>query len=84
MISLLIFANSDEDYSPQASSLTFLPGTNRTCVNIDIIDDARLEDDEQFSVEISTNDRVDIGLHISTVTIRDDDGMYFHVLGYLY
>ena len=84
MISLLIFANSDEDYSPQASSLTFLPGTNRTCVNIDINDDTRLEDDEQFSVEISTNDRVDIGLHISTVTIRDDDGMYFHVLGYLY
>ena len=45
------------------------------CDNIDIIDDTRLEDDEQFSVEISTSDQVDIGLHISTITIRDDDGM---------
>ena len=69
--------SSDEDYSPQASALTFLPGANRTCVDIDIFDDARLEDDEQFTVELSTNDRVDIALHISTITIRDDDGMYF-------
>ena len=67
---------SDEDYSPQASNLTFLSGTNRTCVDIDVIDDTRLED-EQFSIEISTDDRVDIGVHISTITIRDDDGMYF-------
>lgn len=74
---------SDEDFSPQASNLTFLPDTNRMCIDIDIIDDSQLEDDEQFSVEISTDDRVDIGLPISTVTIRDDDGMiitYFHVL----
>ena len=72
---LLFISYSEEDFSPQNFSLIFLPGTTRTCVGIDIIDDIRLEDDEQFSIEIMTSDRVDIGLRISTVTIRDDDGM---------
>lgn len=43
------------------------------CIDIDTINDARLEDNEQFSIEISSNDRVDIGVHFSTITILDDD-----------
>ena len=43
------------------------------CIDIDTVNDARLEDDEQFSIEISSSDRVDIGVHFSTITILDDD-----------
>ena len=38
------------------------------------MDDIRLEDNEQFTVEISSDDRVDIGLTTSTITIVNDDG----------
>ena len=61
------------DYSPLNSSLTFLPGIATVCVDIDIIDNTHLEDDEQFSVELSSDDRVDIELSSSVITIRDDD-----------
>lgn len=67
------FPLSADDYIPQSTSLTFLPGTNRACFNIDIIDDNQLEDNEQFSVQISSNDRVDIGMGSSIVTITNDD-----------
>ena len=62
-----------DDYSPLTSSLTFESDINRTCVDIDIFNDIRLEDDEQLLIEISTDDRVDIELSTSIITIRDDD-----------
>lgn len=43
------------------------------CIDINIVNDARLEDDEQFSIEISSSDRVNIGIRFSTITILDDD-----------
>ena len=63
----------DDDYIPQDFTFTFLSSINRMCVDILIIDDGRLEDDEQFSVEISSDDRVDFGLSTSTITIVDND-----------
>lgn len=51
-------------------------------MDVEIMDDIRLEDDEQVIVEISSDDRVDIGLTTSTITIVNDDSktISFHYI----
>ena len=46
------------------------------CTNISIINDIILEDDETFTVEISTDDPVELRTRTAMVNIVDDDGLF--------
>ena len=65
-----------DDYSILQNVLTFMPGVNVSCTSgIRIADDSILEDDETFSVVLSTADLdISIDLASATVTIVDNDG----------
>ena len=60
--------------------LTFSPGVNESCTTIiPIVDDTVLENDEVFSVTLSTTDSdVSIDPSSATVTIVDNDGKIIH------
>ena len=60
-----------------AVQITFPPGeVVRKCVNIEIIDDRILENDETFSLVLTTEDtgRVRLTRKESVATILNDDG----------
>ena len=60
-----------------------MPGTPQQCVNISISDDAILENDEIFSLQLNTTDQAITLRPISAnVTIGDDDRKSF--LAYVY
>ena len=62
------------DFSAVAVELQFDETTSRTCADIPITDDNRVELAENFTVEISSSDPdVDFAPPISTVTIIDND-----------
>lgn len=64
------------DFTAGTVFLTFLPSTTLQCDRILIINDTILENNENFSVELSSLDQaVIIGLRSATVTIAaDNDG----------
>ncbi len=62
------------DYTSVTEFLKFSPYDTRDCVNIAIATDYLLEDDETFTVKLSsTDDDVTFGVSIGTVIILDDD-----------
>ncbi len=63
------------DYT-SVNSVLLLSSTNtRRCVNIPIATDSIVENNETFTVELSsTDDDVTYGLSIAIVTILNDDG----------
>ncbi len=65
------------DYT-SVNSVLFLSSTNtRPCVNIPIARDYLVEDDETFTVELSsTDDDVTFGVSMGTVIILDDGNVY--------
>ena len=67
------------DYAqPTPMELTFLQGTSQQCANISISDDAILENNEFFSVQLTTTDQaVTLSPSSATVTIGDDDSKLF-------
>ena len=67
------------DYAqPNPMDLTFLQGISQQCANIAISDDAILENDELFSVQLTTTDQaVTLSPSSATVTIGDDDSKLF-------
>ena len=73
---LIDFSTAPEDYTSTETDLTFTPGSDRLCVNIPITNDAVVEENENFTVTVTTNDpTVQTGPNSnSTVTIIDNDG----------
>ena len=65
-----------EDYTAVSETLTFDIGTNRTCSPVSIVDDSTVEDTEEFSVVlISDNFQVDVTTPSeASVIILDGDG----------
>ena len=65
----------DRDYGSVDSSVTFSSGESinatRT-ININITDDLSVEDDESFSVTITSSDPVVFGISTAQVTIIED------------
>ena len=75
IIVTILHTAAPDDYSAQQNFLTFTPGVNVSCTTVvPIIDDAVLEDSENFSVILSTTD-LDVSLVPSSasVTIVDND-----------
>ena len=74
-------ATSTEDFTPiNGQVLTFFPAQSRQTVNVNIADDAVLENVEQFSVVLTQINNsqaqvVDV-LNSTTVTISDNDREY--------
>lgn len=67
------------DFISTVVELTFIAGRTRMCTCIQITQDTELEEDEQFSVSLTTsNPIVILSTATTTVTIVDDDsrGMY--------
>ena len=64
------------DFQPLAIELTFSALDRILCANITILDDEILENNETFTVQLSSNDPdAIVAVPQSTVTIIDDDGM---------
>ena len=62
------------DYTTVTAQLVFLPTVILQCSSISIIDDTILENDEVFSVQLSTLDPdVNLTFSTATVTIENDD-----------
>ena len=58
--------------------LTIVPGTPQQCASISISDDAILENDEIFSLQLNTTDQaVTLRPSSANITIEDDDGKLF-------
>ena len=67
------------DFISTVVELTFIAGRTRMCTCIQITQDTELEEDEQFSVSLTTsNPMVILSTATTTVIIVDDDsrGMY--------
>ena len=75
LISLLCFT---ADFEPVGISLTFAAGSSlgtQECVDVAITDDDVFEDDETFSVTLTTDDgSVDTVPDRTDITIVDDEG----------
>ena len=65
-----------DDYAATTAPLTFLPGVNLQCASISIVDDAVLESNEDFTVQLTAQDTaaITVNLNSTDVTIIDNDG----------
>ena len=71
----LLPCTASSDYTATSVDLTFTPGVNSLTVSVPIIDNAILEDTEQFFGDLSTSDPdVDLRPQRTTIRIADDDG----------
>ena len=68
---------ADADYTSSTETLTFDGSTSLQCVNIPIIEDVILEENERFTVSITTTD-TDVILNPDNgeVIILNDDGQH--------
>ena len=63
------------DYFSVSQDLTFSQSSSRECVNVSIVNDDELENEEEFSLTLTTGeDRVNLDPDSSTILITDDDG----------
>ena len=77
-LSIFLLCSAPDDYTSVSQDLTFQPGSDRQCVEVAIVNDDELENEEQFTVTITTEeDRVTLEPDSTTVTITDDDGEGF-------
>ncbi len=65
-------AVAGEDYTSTTATLTFTSSVTEATVSVFITDDAIVEDEETFEVELS-GERVSSGSDVAMVTITDDD-----------
>ena len=75
----LVFSIAPGDFSSLMDQLTFNPGSGlqRDCATITVGSDTTLEDDESFSVVLTTTDPdVSISRNTTVVTITNDDSKY--------
>ena len=78
------FATAGDDFTPVADSLDFIGTADgaQQQFQVAILDDAIVEGDEDFGVEITTaSANAGIGTGTATTTIQDDDGVTFDVSG---
>ena len=66
-------AREGEDYSRAAGTLTFAPGERKKTVPVAVLDDARDEGEESFSLTLSRASGARIARAVATGTITDDD-----------
>ena len=83
----LVFSIAPGDFLSLVDQLTFNPGSGlqRDCATITVGNDTILEDDESFSVVLtSTDPDVTINPNTAVVTLTNDDGKYLclTILGY--
>ena len=74
-----MFSIAPGDFSSLVDQLTFNPGSGlqRDCATITVVSDTTLEDDESFSVVLTTTDPdVIISPNTAFVTITNDDSKY--------
>ena len=64
------------DFELQTITLAFLSGLSGQiqCININIQNDSRLENEELFIVSLVSDPGINISPAMATVTIIDDDG----------
>ena len=63
------------DYQRVSEDVTFQPNVTRQCVKVPIVNDDDLENEEQFTLTLTTvSDRVKTKPDTTTVVITDDDG----------
>ena len=67
-----------EDYQQVSAVLTFGEASERSCVQIELVNDTVLERPEDFMAVLSTVEGVvTLVPDIAQIVIRDDDGMLF-------
>ena len=74
-----MFSTAPDDFLLPANQLTFNPGNGlqRDCATITVTSDTILEDDESFSVMLTTTDPdVTISPNTAVVTLTNDDSKY--------
>jgi hypothetical protein len=71
-----VFATPDEDFLPVAGSLTFLPGVTTQTFTVMVLGDTLVEEDENFSVQLSNAGPVSIYTSASSGYIQDDDAYH--------
>lgn len=64
---------ADRDYASAMGTLTFAPGATSQSLRVDVFGDARFEDDETFSVHLSSAAGAAIATADGTITITNDD-----------
>ncbi len=64
---------ADDDYLPAAGTLTFAPGQVRRELTVEIVGDTVLEDDEDFTVQLSNAGGATIADGLGDGTILNDD-----------
>ena len=70
-------AIASEDYDVVDQTITFQPSETQKLLFVNIRTDAKVENNEQFILLLTTDDNgVTIGDNSMTITIRDDDGKY--------
>ena len=78
--SYIIIAFNGSDYIGVFMDLVFTAGTSndtRKCIDIDIIDSPTIEDNEFFTVTLTTSSSVlKLGNNMTTVTIKEADSMF--------
>ena len=75
---VFIFTVFNDYAQPTPMELVFEQGTAQQCASISISDDAILENNELFSVQLTTTDQaVMLSPSSATVTIEDDDSKSF-------
>ena len=64
-----------EDFNATTAQLTFQPDTNTQCTEVPILNDLALEENEVFTVHLSTNETniIALGVDNASVTIIDED-----------
>ena len=63
------------DYTSVSQDLTFSQSSSRECVNVSIENDNELENEEEFSLTLTTGeDRVNLDPNTTIIRITDDDG----------
>ena len=77
---IIIIAFNGSDYIGVFMDLVFTSGTSndtRKCIDIDIIDSPTIEDNEFFTVTLTTSSSVlKLGNNMTTVTIKEADSMF--------
>lgn len=72
-------ARAGLDYVAAAGTVTLAPGETQTAVTVDVTGDLLDENDESFTVVLSSPANAGLGNHTATGTIRDDDQFLFRV-----
>ena len=74
LLPLYIFPPAPSDYASMSTLLTFSPGRNHQCVNLDVRDDNEIEETENFRIVLTSTDKVSLILDEALINILDNDG----------